>query len=205
MRSIRFERGSAAISESVRHAPSREPECMVQLYFSQALNVAQAHERLRHLLPAFHVWQEIGTACEAWHSLSLRQECARLLQEFLVCGIRIGRRIMARVPFPSPDEISHDEERHSPRCHLRLPTAEALEAPLANPHAGNAWVHNAGRGRPSFGKSLHDFLRSDGNFINSHSDGIVDRVGNCGHDRQQGALTDFGAKRARYLAPGLIP
>src|SRR6266851_4156445 len=48
-----------------------------------------------------------------------------------------------------------------------------------------------------FGKSFHDFFRSDGNFINPHSDGIINGVGHGRHDRQERALTDFlRAKRA---------
>src|SRR5882762_672856 len=48
-----------------------------------------------------------------------------------------------------------------------------------------------------FGKGFHDFFRSDGNFINPNSDGVVDGIGDRGHDRKERALTDFfSAKRA---------
>src|SRR5438552_8232480 len=42
-----------------------------------------------------------------------------------------------------------------------------------------------------FGKGFQNFFRSDGNLINPHTDGVVDGVGDCGHDREKRTLTDF--------------
>src|SRR5207245_1713976 len=54
-----------------------------------------------------------------------------------------------------------------------------------------------------FGQRLHDFFRCYGNFIDPHSDGIVDRVGHRWHDWQKGPLPNFlcakGPARIRFL------
>src|SRR5260370_75359 len=48
-----------------------------------------------------------------------------------------------------------------------------------------------------FGRRLHDFFRSDGDFITPHSDSIVDSIGDRRHDREKRTLTHFlRSKRA---------
>src|SRR6266571_8776792 len=54
-----------------------------------------------------------------------------------------------------------------------------------------------------FSQRLHDFFRRYGNFIDPHSDGIVDRVSHRWHDWQKGPLPNFlctkGPARIRSL------
>src|SRR5260370_7141153 len=53
------------------------------------------------------------------------------------------------------------------------------------------WSKTRVASRFLFGEGFHDFFRSDGDFIDPHTDSVVDGVGNRRHDRQKRALTNF--------------
>src|SRR2546421_11431577 len=128
----------------------------------------------------------------AWHWPSRRPECARLLRAsaargiqkvaaaswreyllFLLARFLPAGNVVYRVavaPFP---------RRRDAQC---LGPMDVREMARSKTRVTSRFL---------FGKRLHDFFRSDGDFINPHPDGIVDGVRDRGHDRQARALADF--------------
>src|SRR5260370_15608747 len=128
----------------------------------------------------------------AWHWLSRRPECARLLQ---ACAAR---------------EIQKEADASWREHLLFLPTRFFAPgnivyrvAVAAFPGRRNTqslrpvdvrkmgWSKTRVASRFLFGEGFHAFFRCDGDFIDSHTDSVVDAIGNRRHDRQQRALIDF--------------
>src|SRR6202158_468189 len=134
----------------------------------------------------------------ASHWPSRRPECARLLRVCAARGIRKEAAASWReyllfllAMFLSTGSIVH---RVAISPFPRRRDTQSL-GPIHMREMGRSITRVTSRF--FFGKRLHDFFGSDGNFINPHSDSIVDGVGDRGHDRQERALTDFlRAKRA---------
>jgi hypothetical protein len=143
-------RGSAAMSESVRHAPSRKPDGLNSISLKDGM------------------WRRLisvrGTCCRLFmfgsrsvppaSGMALALSPSRMrVASSSVCGARnskSGSRIMAPVPAPSPGEVFACGERRSPRCRRHLPMAAGRAVPRANGRAGNGSVQNAGHAPLSF-------------------------------------------------------
>jgi len=127
--------------------------------------VTQAHQRPRHLLPPFHVRQQVRAARERHRIGPLAVQNPRASS-----SVR-GARIEKRQPHHgastslSPGEIFAGGEHRSPRAISTFPRRRNAQSlgPIDMREMARSitWVTS----RFLFGKRLHDFFGSDGNFI----------------------------------------
>src|SRR6267154_1644783 len=128
----------------------------------------------------------------AWHWLSRCPECARLLQACAAREIQkeadaSWREHLLFLPprfFAAGNVVYRVAVASLPRRR----NAQSLR-PIDVREMG--WSKTRVTSCVFFGEGLHDFFRCDWDFVDSHTDSVVDGVGNRRHDRQQGTLTDL--------------
>src|SRR5260370_30812915 len=101
-----------------------------------------------------------------------------------------GRRIMARAPFLSRGEAFTPGNIIHRVAVATFPWRRNAQSFRPIDVREMDWSKTRVASRFLFGEGFHDFFRSDGDFIDPHTDSVVDGVGNRRHDRQKRALTN---------------